>query len=227
MVTPIRVVVADDHAPIRSRVASALEAGGCRVVGEGASGEDAVRLAVEQRPDVALLDVHMPGSGIRAAQEIRRVLPGTAVVMLTQSSEDDDLFDSLRAGAAGYLLKSTDPTQLADRLRGVLVGEVAMSPWLVARVLDEFRAPARRRFRRASPAASKLSAREWDVMELLAEGLSTKEVAGRLFVSDTTVRVHVSTVLKKLRVKDRDSAFRILRGEQISGTGAGAGCWGI
>lgn len=211
MAAPIRVVIADDHAPIRGRVRKALEDGGCQVVGEGASAEDAVRLAIEHRPDVALLDIHMPGSGIRAAQEICRALPETAIVMLTQSSEDDDLFDSLRAGAAGYLLKDTDPAQLADRLRGVLVGEGAMSPRLVARVMDEFRAPAKRRFRRASPAAGKLSSREWEVMELLAEGLSTEEVASRLFVSATTVRVHVSAVLKKLRVKDRDSALRILR----------------
>lgn len=208
---PIRVVIADDHAPLRGRVRKALEDGDCQVVGEGASAEDAVRLAVEHRPDVALLDIHMPGSGIRAAQEICRVLPETAIVMLTLSSEDDDLFDSLRAGAAGYLLKDTDPAQLADRLRGVLVGEGAMSPRMVARVMDEFRAPAKRRFRRASPAAGKLSSREWEVMELLAEGLSTEEVASRLFVSATTVRVHVSAVLKKLRVKDRDSALRILR----------------
>jgi len=207
----IRVVIADDHAPMRGRVRKALEEGGCQVLGEGASAEDAVRLAVEHRPDVALLDIHMPGSGIRAAQEIRQALPETAIVMLTQSGEDDDLFDSLRAGAAGYLLKDTDPEQLADRLRGVLVGEAAMSPRLVARVMDEFRAPAKRRFRRASPAADKLSAREWEVMELLAEGLSTEVVASRLFVSPTTVRVHVSAVLKKLRVKDRDSALRILR----------------
>jgi DNA-binding NarL/FixJ family response regulator len=210
---PIRVVMADDHAPIRARVRAALEAGGCEVVGEGASATDAVQLALEHRPDVALLDIHMPGSGIRAAQEIRRTLPETAIVMLTQSSEDDDLFDSLRAGASGYLLKDSDPAVLTDRLREVLAGEGALSPRLVARVMDEFRAPAKRRFLRPSAAANRLSAREWEVMELLAEGLSTEEVAGRLFLSTTTVRVYVSTVLKKLRVKDRESAFRILRGE--------------
>lgn len=203
--------MADDHAPLRRRIRAALEAGGCEVLGEGATADAAIELALEHRPDVALLDIHMPGSGIRAAQEIGRALPETAIVMLTQSSDDDDLFDSLRAGAAGYLLKDTDPGRLADRLRGVLAGDAAMPPRLVARVMDEFRAPTRRRFRRASLAAGRLSAREWEVMELLAGGLTTEEVSERLFLSPTTVRVHVSAVLRKLRVKDRESAFRILR----------------
>ena len=210
---PIRVVLADDHSRIRGRVREALEASGCEVCGEGASADDAVRLANEHRPDVALLDIHMPGSGIRAAREIAKALPQVTVVMLTQSAEEDDLFDSLRAGAAGYLLKDGDPATLADSLRGVLVGEAAMPPRLVARIIQEFSAPSRRPFVRKSSAAARLSAREWEVMELLAEGLSTEAVAGRLFLSPTTVRVHVSSVLRKLRVKDRQSAFRVLRGD--------------
>lgn len=209
----IRVVMADDHPPIRRRIREALEAGGCTVLGEGASADDAIHLVLEHRPDVVLLDIHMPGSGIHAAQEIGRAVPETAIVMLTQSREDDDLFDSLRAGASGYLLKDTDPARLAETLRGVLAGEAAMPRRLVARILDEFRAPTKKRFLRSTPAAARLSTREWEVMELLGEGLSTEEVANRLFLSPTTVRVHVSTVLKKLRVKDRESAFRALRGE--------------
>lgn len=190
-----------------------LEEGGCEVVAEGATADEAVRLAAEHQPDVVLLDIHMPGSGIRAAGEITRSWPGLPVVMLTTSSDEEDLFDSLRAGASGYLLKDGNPSRLAESLRGVLAGEPAMTPQLVARIMDEFRQPTRRRFARKSPAAAKLSPREWEVMQLLGEGLSTDEVAGRLFVSPTTVRVHVSTVLKKLRVRDRESAFRLLRGE--------------
>jgi DNA-binding NarL/FixJ family response regulator len=210
---PIRVILADDHPRMRGRVREALEADGCEVCGEGASADDAVRLATEHQPDVALLDIHMPGSGIRAARQIAKALPRVTVVMLTQSAEEDDLFDSLRAGAAGYLLKDGDPATLADALRGVLVGEAAMPPRLVARIIQEFSAPARRPFVRKSSAAARLSAREWEVMELLAEGLSTEAVAGRLFLSPTTVRVHVSSVLRKLRVKDRQSAFLLLRGD--------------
>lgn len=209
----IRVILADDHARMRGRVREALEAAGCEVCGEGATADEAVRLAAQHQPDVALLDIHMPGSGIRAASEISKTAPSVTVVMLTQSAEEDDLFDSLRAGAAGYLLKDGDPAKLADALRGVLVGEAAMPPRLVARIIQEFSAPSKRRFLRKSDAAAKLSAREWEVMELLAEGLSTEDVAGRLFLSPTTVRVHVSSVLRKLRVKDRQSAFQLLRGD--------------
>jgi DNA-binding NarL/FixJ family response regulator len=216
---PIRLVMADDNARIRSQVRAALEAGGCEVLGEGASAEEAVQLALQHRPDVVLLDIHMPGNGIQAAQQISRSLPQAAIVMLTQSKEDDDLFDSLRAGASGYLLKGADPETLADSLRGVLMGEAAMPPHLVTRIMQEFRGPARRRFLRKSAAADKLSSREWEVMEMLSQGHSTEEVAGRLFVSPTTVRVHVSSVLRKLRVKDRESAFRLLSGDQDNAPG--------
>jgi DNA-binding NarL/FixJ family response regulator len=207
----VRVVMADDHTRLRARVRAALEADGCLVCGEGATADDAIALVDEHRPDVALLDIHMPGSGIRAAHAISSAHPETAVVMLTQSSEDADLFDALRAGAQGYLLKGGDPGTLGAALRGVLAGEAAMDPRLVTRILDEFRAPAKQRFRRGSRAASKLSAREWEVMELLSDGASTDDVAQRLFLSPTTVRVHVSSVLRKLRVADRESAFRLLR----------------
>jgi DNA-binding NarL/FixJ family response regulator len=209
----IRVVLADDHAPMRERVRTALEADGCVVLAEAASAPEAVELAMAHRPEVVLLDIHMPGNGIQAAQRISRELPETAIVMLTQSREDDDLLDSLRAGASGYLLKDMDPGALAGALRSVLAGEAAMPPSLVMRILDEFRGPGRRRFSRSSSAAAKLSSREWEVMEMLSQGLPTDEVASRLFVSPTTVRVHVSAVLKKLQVKDRASAFRLLRGE--------------
>jgi len=209
---PIRLVMADDNARIRGQIRKALEAGGCEVCGEGANAEEAITLAIQHRPDVALLDIHMPGNGIQAAQQISRSLPQTAIVMLTQSKEDDDLFDSLRAGASGYLLKDADPATLPGALRGVLAGEAAMPPQLVTRILQEFRGPSRRRFLRKSAAADKLSAREWEVMEMLSQGHSTEAVAGRLFVSPTTVRVHVSAVLRKLRVKDRESAFQLLSG---------------
>lgn len=211
MDSSVKVVLADDHARLRALVRTALEDDGIEVVDEGATADEAIALCLQHRPDVALLDVHMPGSGIRAAREISTAVPEIAVVMLTQSAEEDDLFDSLRAGAVGYLLKDTDPGTLGASLRGVLAGQAPMDARLMSRVLDEFRAPARPRFRRGSTAAARLSAREWEVMELLAGGASTEEVARRLFLSPTTVRVHVSAVLRKLRVKDRESAFRALR----------------
>jgi DNA-binding NarL/FixJ family response regulator len=211
--SPTRVVIADDHARVRAQIREALVAGGCEVCAECATADDAVRLTMEHQPDVALLDIHMPGSGIRAAQQIQQALPQVAVVMLTQSREDEDLFDSLRAGASGYLFKDIDPAQLPTALRAVLAGEAAMPASLVTRILEEFRAPSRPRFKRKTAAAAKLSPREWEVMEMLSQGHATEEVASRLFVSSTTVRVHVSTVLHKLRVKDRESAFKLLRDE--------------
>lgn len=206
-----RVVIADDEPRLRAHVRAALEAGGFDVCGEGSTAAEALELATTHEPHVVLLDIHMPGSGIRAASDISRALPRTAIVMLTQSQADTDLFDSLRAGAIGYLQKGTDPERLPAALRGVLSGEAAIPRSLVAKILGEFRAPARPRLLRHSAQAAKLSVREWEVMELLASGLSTEQVAQRLFVSPTTVRVHVSAVLRKLRVKDCQGAFDALR----------------
>ena len=209
--TALRVVVADDHARFRGVVRSALETSGCDVVAEASTAEDAVQACEEHHPDVALLDIHMPGSGVHAAHEITVRHSDIVVVMLTASAEEEDLFDSLRAGATGYLLKDTDPTTLASSLRATIAGEAALTPRLLMRILDEFRAPTKARFRRGTKAASRLSAREWEVMEQLADGASTDEVATKLFLSPTTVRVHVSSVLKKLRVESREEAFKLLR----------------
>jgi DNA-binding NarL/FixJ family response regulator len=209
--TRLRVVIADDHARYRGVIRSALETSDCEVVAEAATAEDAVRACEEHRPDVALLDIHMPGSGVRAAHEITARQPEIVVVMLTASAEEEDLFDSLRAGATGYLLKDTDPATLASALRATLAGEAALTPRLLIRILDEFRAPTKARFRRGSRQGARLSSREWEVMTLLVEGASTDQVARRLFISRTTVRVHISSVLKKLRVSTRDEAITLLR----------------
>jgi DNA-binding NarL/FixJ family response regulator len=213
MTAPTRVLLADDHPQMRDRVRQALEAGGFEVCAEAPNAVKAVEMALECRPDVVLLDIHMPGNGIRAAKEVTDQLPEAAVVMLTQSRDDADLFDALRAGASGYLLKDMDTDRLPDALRGVLAGEAAIPRTLVAQILDTFRTPKVRRFGRKNKAAHLLTTREWEVMELLSEGLSTEDVAARMFISPTTVRVHLSSVLRKLRVKDRNTAFEMLRGE--------------
>src|SRR4051812_10083541 len=161
--------MADDHGLIRRKIRAALEDGGCEVCGEAATAQDAVREALECEPDIVLLDIHMPGNGIEAARQISQDLPQTAIVMLTSSQEDEDLFEALRAGASGYLLKGSDPREIPRHLRDVLAGKAAMPPSLMARVLEEFRAPKKSRLRRSSPAADKLSAREREIMELLAD----------------------------------------------------------
>jgi DNA-binding NarL/FixJ family response regulator len=212
-VTPVatRVLIADDHALARAGVGQTLADAGFDVVAEASDAPSAVAAAEREQPDLCLLDVHMPGSGIRAAGEIVQRLPETAVVMLTVSRNDEDLFDALRAGAAGYLLKDTDPERLPHALRGVLAGEAAIPRALVARVIDEFRSHGRRR-RVPLPGRRgiELSSREWEVLDLLREGLTTAEIGRRLFVSPITVRRHVSAILHKLDVPDRQAAVALL-----------------
>jgi two-component system, NarL family, nitrate/nitrite response regulator NarL len=211
---PLTVLIADDHAPTRAGVRGALEDGGFTVVAEAARADAAVESAIRERPDVCVLDVNMPGSGIAAAARIADELPGTAVVMLTVSRDDEDLFAALRAGALGYLLKDMDPGRLAAALRGVLSGEAALPRTLVARVVEEFRAAERKpSLPLVRRRGAKLTAREWEVLEMLREQLSTAEIARRLGLSDVTVRRHVSSILAKLRVPDRRAMARLFEQE--------------
>ena len=208
----IRVLVADDHPPTRAGVRAALEEQGFAVCAEAATAADAVAAAIVERPDVCLLDIRMPGSGIAAAEEIAARVPEAEIVMLTVSRDDDDLFAALRAGASGYLLKDIARSELPGALRTVLAGEAALSASLVARLIAEFRERGRRkRLVAARQPDARLSPREWEVLELLDRGLTTAEIAERLFVREVTVRSHVSRILKALRVPDRESALRLLR----------------
>jgi DNA-binding NarL/FixJ family response regulator len=204
-----RVVIADDHVPTRAGIRAALEDHGFEVVAETGTASAAVEAALRERPDICLLDIHMPGNGIAAAAQIGAALPGTAIVMLTVSTTDEDLFDALKAGASGYLLKDIDPARLPKALEGVLDGEAALPRKLAARLIDEFR----RREHHRSPLrerGAELTAREWEVLELLQQGLKTGEIASRLFISRGTVRTHIAATVKKLRVPDRDGAIRLL-----------------
>ncbi|MGY1737166.1 response regulator [Geodermatophilus sp. SYSU D00684] len=215
---PLRVVLADDHAPTRISVAEALGEQGIEVVASVDSGDAALRAAQEHRPDVCLLDIHMPGNGIVAAADITRALPGVAVVMLTASADDEDLFAALRAGASGYLLKEMDPARLGPALRGVLAGESVLPRWLVTKVVAEFRSRPRRRFALPGrPKPVELTEREAEVLDLMAAGLSTDEIARKTFVAPVTVRTHIRAILRKLRVPDRESAIRLARGDHPEG----------
>jgi DNA-binding NarL/FixJ family response regulator len=204
--------VADDHPPLRASVKRALEEHGFEVCFEAANAADSVAAAERERPDVCVLDVQMPGNGIAAAAQIAARLPETAIVMLTVSDSDEDLFAALRAGAQGYLLKDMDPGRLPLALEGVLAGEAALPRALVARVLDEFRTRRRRR-RLLLPGGRgcTLTDREWETLEFLAEGLSTAEVAERLLVAPVTVRRHAAAIVKKLNVGDRRSLLQLVR----------------
>jgi DNA-binding NarL/FixJ family response regulator len=205
-----RVLIADDHPPTRAGARAALQAE-FEICGEAASAGETVELALQEAPDICLIDVHMPGGGVAAAAEITAKLPGTAVVMLTISQHDDDLFAALSAGAVGYLLKGIDPARLPNALLGVLQGEAAVPRPLVARVLAELRdQSARRRLPMVGQRPVTLTNREWQVLDLMRDGLTTKEIANRLFIATVTVRTHVSSILRKLDVTDRDEAIRLV-----------------
>jgi DNA-binding NarL/FixJ family response regulator len=205
-----RILIANDHAATLSGLRHSLEDGGFNVVAEAANAQQAVESAVEERPDICLLDVDMPGNGIWAASEIDRRVTGTAVVMLSDSSHEADLFDALRAGALGFLLIDTDPDRIPHALRGVLAGEAAIPRKLVMRLIDEYRSQGVRRRFQAAGGAVELTSREWEVVEMMRSGLTTSDTARRLFVSPVTVRRHVSTVVRKLGVTDRDAVMRLL-----------------
>jgi DNA-binding NarL/FixJ family response regulator len=206
----ISVVVADDHPPTRAGVRLALESSGrFAVVAEVANGGAAVEASRACCPDVALLDIRMPGDGIETARAIATMSPSTAVVMLTVSRDDADLFAALRAGARGYLLKDIDPDRLPLALEGVLAGEAALPRGLVARVIDEFRMRDSSG-RRIGPLA-RLTDREWEVLSGMAHGKSTAEMAEEMYVSPVTVRTHVSAILRKLRVTNRIEAIEVAR----------------
>jgi DNA-binding NarL/FixJ family response regulator len=207
----VRVLIADDQARARALVRTALESTGDFVVcAEAADASGAIEGARCEVPDACLLDINMPGNGIAAAAEITTSLPGTVVVMLTVSRQDSDLFDALRAGASGYLLKDMDSAGIPAALRSVMSGEASLPGSLVARLVEEFRDREHRRVPITEQRAVRLTGREWDVLELMRQGLTTAEMAQRLFVSATTVRSHVSTILRKLKVQDREAAVRLI-----------------
>ena len=211
---PLRVLIADDHAPTREDVRRAL-AGDERfsVCAVTAHAAGAVRAAVRDRPDVCVLDIRMPGSGLAAAWEIAARLPRAKIVMLTVSEEETDLFAALRAGARGYLLKTMNLGRLPDALDGVCSGEAAIPRALVARVVEQFRGrePRWRRLISETSAQRRLTSREWEVLELLAHERSTAEIAERLVLSASAVRAHIASIVRKLQVEDRAAAAEAFR----------------
>lgn len=210
----LRVLIADDHAPTRDDVRRALERDVrfdiCASVADAA---EAIQAAVRERPDICLLDIRMPGNGVAAAWEIAARLPQTKIVMLTVSEDDADLFAALRAGADGYLLKTMNLQRLPDALDGVQSGELAMPVALVARLLEHFRGhePRRRQLVTDDSFGGRLTSREWEILELLAQGLSTSGIARKLVLSASAVRVHIAAIVRKLGVPDRAAAIDLFR----------------
>ncbi len=210
----LRVMLVDDHALVRSAVRQAISAPDVELVGEAANAEEALALAPALRPDVLLLDIDLPGmGGLQLLQELAPRLPQTKIVMLTVSSSERDLLDAVARGAAGYLTKDLSPEALLRTLRGTQRGELAMSRRFAARALRHFAEAARRGRQTAGVEDDllSLSPRENDVLAMLADGLTDREIAGALTISPRTVETHVSNILHKLGVRNRAEAAQRYR----------------
>jgi len=201
----IRVVLADDQVLVRAGFAALLDAeDDIEVTGEAADGQEAVRLARTARPDVVLMDIRMPGlDGIEATRKIAadRTLDGVHVVILTTFDLDEYVFEGLRAGAAGFLVKDTEPPELIRAVRVVAGGEALLSPKITLRLISEF--ATRSRKTRRVPALDLLTAREREVVIMVAGGLSNEEIATRLYLSVSTAKTHATRAMAKLGARDR------------------------
>lgn len=216
---PIRILLVDDHILFRKGLVSLLSnSGGFQVVGECGDGAEAVRWAGELMPDVVLMDVRMPGTnGIEATRQIAVEAPHVKVVMLTVSEDDADLFEAIKAGARGYLLKNLEPEDLRRMIRAVAAGEAALSPAMAARILDEYNTATLPQ--RPAPQAT-LTEREKEILALLVEGLGNKEIAHRLSISQSTVRNHLHNILYKLHLDNRVQLAIYAYREELGGGGA-------
>ena len=202
--TAIRVLIADDHAVVRQGLRTFLELQeDVEVVGNVADGEQAVAAALDLDPDVVLMDLVMPGvDGVEAIGRIAQRSPATRVIALTSFLDDDKVLPAVRAGAAGYLLKDVGPNDLVRAIRTVHEGEALLHPAVAARLMEEVAGPRLTSVQDGDP----LTARERDVLAEIARGLSNKRIARELGISEATVKVHVSNVLRKLGVTDRTQA---------------------
>lgn len=216
----VTVLIVDDHAVVRKGVRGYLEAQpDIAIAGEAASGEEAVRLAADHTPDVVLMDLVMPGApgtpgmdGVEATRRVREVSPGSQVIVLTSYHDDDHIFPAIKAGALSYLLKNVRPEELAAAVRAAAQGDAVLDSPVATRVLQEMREslatenlttlqPA------AQPLAEPLSPRELEVLDLIAQGLTNPEIAGRLFIATGTVKRHINNIYGKLQVHHRAKAI--------------------
>ncbi|HEX8582440.1 MAG TPA: response regulator transcription factor [Acidimicrobiales bacterium] len=203
----IRVLVCDDHALFRRGLTMVLEGeDDIDVVGEAQDGEAAVALAEEVAPDVVLMDVRMPKvSGIEATRRIAEAVPSTRILMLTVSDEEEDLYEAIKAGATGYLLKEISIEEVAGAVRSVVGGQSLIPPSMASKLLTEFSNLARQAEERQQ-LAPRLTEREMEVLRLVAQGLSNRDIANRLAIAENTVKNHVRNILEKLHLRTRMEA---------------------
>ena len=204
----IRVLIADDQALFRRGLYVVLGTeDGIEVVAEAENGEEAVDKARELAPDVVLMDVRMPRvNGIEAARQIRAEVPTTKILMLTVSDEEDDLYEAIKAGANGYLLKEISVEEVAEAIRAVTQGQSLISPSMASKLLNEFNALVKKAEEKQQFPAPALTTREVEVLRLVAKGMSNREIAEELYISENTVKNHVRNILEKLHLHNRMEA---------------------
>lgn len=209
MTTPLRVMLVDDHGFVRSAIRQALTAPDVAVVAESASAEDALRIALDARPDVVLIDIDLPGmNGLRLLRELAPRLPDTKFVMLTVSTDQADVLEAVRLGAVGYLTKDLDADALLRSIRGVRDGDLAMPRRLAARTMRGLVEANLGRPDRSREGIGGLSRREEEILRLLTGGLTDREIGEALTISTRTVETHVSNILRKLDARNRADAAR-------------------
>lgn len=205
----ISVLLVDDHAMLRDGLRNILQIEpDMTVVGEAADGESAVRLAQQLQPAVALMDIHLPSiDGLEAARRVRLVSPQTAIIILTMHDDDAILFAAIREGAVGYLLKSLPSAEVVRAVRAAARGESLLDPAMARKLMTGFATLSKGPPPPPEPQENQLTGREQEVLELLVEGASNREIAERLFLSDKTVKQHVTKILRKLGVRSRSQAI--------------------
>jgi two-component system NarL family response regulator len=207
------VLIVDDHALFRRGLEMVLdEEDGIELVGQASDGTEAMAKAGESLPDVVLMDIRMPKSGgIEACRAMKEAAPSTKIVMLTISDEEEDLFEAIRAGASGYLLKDIPLDEVAEAVRGVHGGQSLISPAMAGKLLTEFATLARRNEeeRPQQVPAPRLTDREMEVLKLVARGMNNRDIARELFISENTVKNHVRNILEKLQIHSRMEAVMI------------------
>jgi DNA-binding NarL/FixJ family response regulator len=205
---PIRVLVVDDHALFRRGLEMVLEQEpDIEVVGEASDGTEAVEVATETTPDVVLMDVRMPRrGGIDACTAIKDAVPSTKIIMLTISDEEADLYDAIKAGAMGYLLKEISIEEVASAIRAVHGGQSLISPSMASKLLNEFASMIKRTDERQQVPTPRLTDREMEVLRLVAKGLNNRDIAKQLYISENTVKNHIRNILEKLQLHSRMEA---------------------
>jgi DNA-binding NarL/FixJ family response regulator len=206
-------LIVDDHALVRSGIASLLSVNDIEVVGQAGNGLEAIEKTRRLKPDIVLMDIKMPGcNGLQATQLIKAEMPQTKIVIVTAFDDDEDVFEAMKNGAVGYILKNIDADEFINLLSNVMRGEVAVSPWIASKIVDDFF--HNRGTLKASHDEHDLTPKEEEVLRLVSTGATNKEIASSLDISDNTVKYHLRNIMEKLHFKNRSqiAAYAAKRG---------------